>query len=91
MAARRAHPACGDDTRPGLRCCAEGAARSAHPTPAELFTPPPPQATLRRPRPPYMVQDMLIISVDKFSFPSGTRPRPAALCAPAFLCCAATY
>ena len=38
-----------------------------------------------------MVQDMLIISVDKFSFPSGTRPRPAALCAPAFLCCAATY
>jgi len=29
------------------------------------------QGVLRRPRPPYMVPDMLIISVDKFSFPSG--------------------
>jgi hypothetical protein len=36
------------------------------------------QACVRRPRPPYNVPDMLIISVDKFSFPSGASERSGA-------------
>ena len=47
------------------------------------------KALVRRPRPPYNVPDMLVVSVDRYSFPSGHASRTTVLAGLA-LGCAAT-
>ncbi len=42
------------------------------------------QACVRRPRPPYNLPDMLIISVDRYSFPSGVALRCKRVCCACF-------
>ena len=46
------------------------------------------KALVRRPRPPYNLPDMLVISVDRYSFPSGHTSRSTVLAGLALGCAA---